>query len=153
MLFVFRLLVPSLFLVIFRMGATGSSSAPKQPMTTDTEELKSVTAATVANYGGRATSFADWAEEAENSKSAQQARQLLVGALEGEFFSTSAGAALPQSRFVRILDVGCGSGRDVLAFNRLPGIAADGLEPCRELANLAEKQLEKNMGRGSSSRV
>ena len=46
--------------------------------------------------------------------------------------------ALPQRR-LKILDVGCGSGRDVAAF-RAAGHDAGGIDPCDELLDVARRE-------------
>ncbi|CAD7925599.1 unnamed protein product [Amoebophrya sp. A120] len=46
---------------------------------------------------------------------------------------------------LRILDVGCGSGRDLVAFNKIPFVHCDGADPCAELVQKARWNLERNV--------
>ena len=71
-----------------------------------------ITQATVANYTGRAISFAKWAEHQENAISAMNARNLLLKELRKRKLALGLGR---RDKF-RILDIGCGSGRDVREF-------------------------------------
>ncbi|CAD7965777.1 unnamed protein product [Amoebophrya sp. A25] len=47
------------------------------------------------------------------------------------------------TQVLRVLDVGCGHGRDVLAFNRVPYIHCDGADPCAPLAKKAQGRLDR----------
>jgi len=84
--------------------------------------------ATVQNYSGRASSFSKWAEEPENTQSAECARNT---------FTEQVKTAHPTIRPLRIIDAGCGSGRDLQAFAMDRDFAPEGLEPCEAFSQEA----------------
>ena len=67
------------------------------------------------NYDGRAQRFADWADEPANARIAAELRVLLVRHM---FSSLGRGCGAIRNGVVtlRVLDAGCGSGRDVAGF-------------------------------------
>lgn len=93
-----------------------------------TNSFSAVTQSTVANYTGRAESFRQWAFSTE-AAAASGARNVFLEQLQRTF---------PRQEKLRILDAGCGPGRDLLAFCAL-GHVAEGLEPCKELAVDAQR--------------
>eukprot|EP01007_Sphenomonas_quadrangularis_P000274 NODE_1113_length_997_cov_111.457806_g923_i0.p3 GENE.NODE_1113_length_997_cov_111.457806_g923_i0~~NODE_1113_length_997_cov_111.457806_g923_i0.p3 ORF type:complete len:88 (-),score=4.97 NODE_1113_length_997_cov_111.457806_g923_i0:645-908(-) len=72
-------------------------------------------ASTVANYSGRASSFASWAFGSEAAGGAA-ARDIFLRALRRTF----------PSEQLKIMDAGCGPGRDLLAFKKLGLYAVPG---------------------------
>lgn len=67
---------------------------------------------TCKNYEGRSRSFAEWAEEDSNAKSAAKCRELLL-----KYLTTESPDFQGRSS-VKVLDAGCGSGRDLAAFGK-----------------------------------
>ena len=80
---------------------------------------------TVVNYWTRAEKFAEWAEQPAMADAAADLRARLVAHL-----------ASGTGRVLRILDVGCGTGRDVVAFAS-DGHSALGIEPCASFVRIA----------------
>lgn len=78
---------------------------------------------TTLNYSRRAKRFSAWAEEQGPSEAASGLRAR---------FTKHAGARRP----LRIVDIGCGSGRDLVAF-AAAGHRPVGIEPCAELVRIA----------------
>ncbi|CEO99010.1 Methyltransferase domain-containing protein [Plasmodiophora brassicae] len=83
--------------------------------------MRLVTSSTAANYGARATSFASWAEQ--QGAAARTARERL--------------SEYRERPFQALLDVGCGSGRDAIAFARAGAGRVVGVDPCRDLVDIA----------------
>jgi SAM-dependent methyltransferase len=79
---------------------------------------------TVMNYTSRAERFAEWAEERAMAEAAADLRARLIAHLAGGRAS------------LQVLDVGCGSGRDVVAFES-DGHRALGIEPCSKFVRIA----------------
>ena len=86
---------------------------------------------TVINYAGRAEGFAQWASDDSNARAAEALRVRFLRAIAGNRGRPARGASQ-----LRILDVGCGPGRDIAAFSAL-GHVAGGLDPCTELCEIA----------------
>lgn len=107
---------------------------------------------TVRNYSGRVDSFAAWADGSQ-AASGEVARNLFLQCLQSVPLSPSD----RERALYRVLDAGCGPGRDLAAFTAFPGfelndrprgaitkiahedrrlirIAATGLEPCMGFA-------------------
>lgn len=80
---------------------------------------------TAGNYERRAAEFSAWAEERANSEAAARARERFVACCR------RSGKAPLQ-----LLDLGCGSGRDVREFRR-GGHLAVGVEPCAAFVQIA----------------
>jgi len=66
------------------------------------------------NYQGRHGRFTQWSEDRSNSQPAAKCRQLLLHYIQQSIVKTG---MLCGDTTVRILDAGCGPGRDVAAFN------------------------------------
>eukprot|EP01065_Artemidia_motanka_P036686 TRINITY_DN44653_c0_g1_i1.p2 TRINITY_DN44653_c0_g1~~TRINITY_DN44653_c0_g1_i1.p2 ORF type:complete len:218 (+),score=85.82 TRINITY_DN44653_c0_g1_i1:42-656(+) len=81
-------------------------------------------AETVRNYAGRAASFARWAERTDSAAAVAEVRDAFVSAL-----GSGRGA---------VVDVGCGSGRDLAAF-AAAGFDPVGVDPCAELCDIAKR--------------
>eukprot|EP00754_Rhynchopus_humris_P047497 Rhum_TRINITY_DN7090_c0_g1::Rhum_TRINITY_DN7090_c0_g1_i1::g.21690::m.21690 len=67
------------------------------------------------NYDGRAQRFADWADEPANARVAAELRVLLVRHMCSSL-GHGCGAIRNGVVTLRVLDAGCGSGRDVAGF-------------------------------------
>ena len=92
---------------------------------------------TVENYAGRAERFSKWAEEDENSAVASALRlRFLHHCAEGSGCSTSLQRACHG---LKLLDVGCGSGRDLIAF-AADGHEVVGVEPCEGFVQICSRR-------------
>lgn len=110
---------------------------PSAPLTP-----RSILEGNVSNYGSRAAKFSDWAEKSSNAETAAFARGVLLRELRKRLQAGLFGSITT----IRILDIGCGSGRDVREFNLEPDVECDGLEPCAQFSPTIEQNLN-NGGR------
>eukprot|EP01013_Petalomonas_cantuscygni_P003165 TRINITY_DN13319_c0_g1_i1.p1 TRINITY_DN13319_c0_g1~~TRINITY_DN13319_c0_g1_i1.p1 ORF type:complete len:277 (-),score=9.70 TRINITY_DN13319_c0_g1_i1:351-1115(-) len=84
----------------------------------------------VTNYSGRVGSFSSWAtSDADNLAGSAAARRLFITALQSSF------PDIPSTS-LRVLDAGCGPGRDLQAF-RQSNFQAEGLDPVRGFCEAA----------------
>lgn len=91
---------------------------------------------TARNYEGRAAEFSAWAEEAANAVAATRLRKRFLShcAMNG------------RSTALRLLDLGCGSGRDVREF-AAGGHSVVGIEPCAAFVRIAKSShLDVRLG-------
>lgn len=92
------------------------------------------TSRTVANYEGRISSYTEWAFGSQAAEAAK-ARDALTSQLSTSF---------PDTTALRIADIGCGPGRDMLQFLSLrDDIEVTGIEPSPAFCNGAQEQLNK----------
>ncbi len=96
------------------------------------------TKTTFANYEGRIESYTDWAFSTESSEAAR-IRSLFKQKLKND----------NNSAQIRVLDVGCGPGRDMMEFMRwYPNSFVAGIDPsprfCEIAAKLLSSQFEKD---------
>ena len=69
------------------------------------------------NYQSRYKNFGTWAEADENAKPAERCRQLLLHFLSISLSKYNA-SSIEGKECIDILDAGCGSGRDLMAFGK-----------------------------------
>jgi SAM-dependent methyltransferase len=109
------------------------SSSSSSSSSSSASLLLPSTVSTVANYEGRASSFTQWAWGSE-AAAASHIRDLFL-----EQLSKQTTGAQPT----RVLDVGCGPGRDVLAFSA-KGCFSVGIEPSPAFCQAAVDAMKSN---------
>ena len=91
---------------------------------------------TESNYQGRYQNFADWAEAGENKGTAQALRDFMVKTIKEK----------SQNSPISILDAGCGSGRDMLAFKKDHQAKVSGFDVCQGFVDMCkDKGLENTV--------
>ena len=89
--------------------------------------MPAIVMSTANNYQERFEKFSAWADHDDNARPAKECRDLLLQALRSSSITASSSPAAaaanpaccsspPAARPIRILDAGCGSGRDLEAF-------------------------------------
>jgi len=92
------------------------------------DELSEAVRNTVANYDGRASEFHNWSLTESEASAGAAARELFISTLRDQF--------LGHRVRLRVLDGGCGGGRDLKGFKDA-GLHAEGIEPSKKMVAIA----------------